>query len=106
MGQLKKILTRKELISILRKEQPFLKSHFGVKKMAIFGSFAKGTQTVRSDIDMIVAFKKPAVDHFFGLIDYLEKKFGREVEVLTPIGVKSIRVKRIAQDIKRSLVNV
>ena len=106
MRKAKKLLTRQELIRILKEEQLFLKSHFGVKKMAIFGSFAKGTQTVRSDIDMIVSFQRPDIDHFLGLIDYLEKKFGREVEILTPVGVKSIRVRRIAQDIKRNLVNV
>jgi len=39
-----------------------------------------------------------------GLIDYLEKLFDRKVDVLTSEGVKNIRVKKVAEDIKRNLI--
>ena len=52
----KKILTREPLLEILKAEQPYLKKHFGVKRMAIFGSFAKGRPTTRSDVDIFMQF--------------------------------------------------
>jgi predicted nucleotidyltransferase len=35
-------LTREQVIKILKKELPYLKDKYGVGKIAIFGSFAKG----------------------------------------------------------------
>ena len=43
---------------------------------------------------------------FFDLMDYLDKKLGRKTDVLTQKGLSTIRVKRVAQEIKRSLVYV
>ena len=106
MKRTTRVLTRGELIKVLRQEQPFLKSRFGVKKMAIFGSFAKDQATAKSDVDILVKFSRPVGWEFITLIDYLEKKLGRKADVLTPAGIKSIRVKKIAQDIRRSLINV
>ena len=74
--------------------------------MAIFGSFAKGKSEAKSDVDIFVEFIKPRADHFFGLLDYLEKKLRRDVDLLTPGALQSMRVKMIVEDIKRSLVNV
>ena len=39
-------------------------------------------------------------------VDYLENLFGRKVEVLTPIGVATIRIKEVAEDIKRIVLYV
>ena len=102
----KKILTRESLLEILKAEYPYLKKEFGVKKMAIFGSFAKGKPTIKSDVDIFVQLEKPLGWDFFRLIDYLEEKLGREVDVLTPGAIRTMRVKRIANDIKRNLINV
>ena len=102
----KKILTRESLLEILKAEQPYLKKHFGVKRMAIFGSFSKGTSTAKSDIDIFVQFSKPLGMEFFNLIDHLENKLGSDVDVLTPGGIQSIRVEMVAKDIKQSLVYV
>ncbi len=102
----RKILNREDVLDILRMEQPFLKEKFGVEKIALFGSFAKGKQTVKSDVDIFVKLGKPLGFEFLDLVDYLEKKINRKVDILTPGGIKGIRVKRIAQDIKQSLVNV
>ena len=102
----KKILTRESLLEILKAEQPYLKKHFGVKRMAIFGSFSKGTPMEESDIDIFVELEKLLGFEFLDMIDYLEKKLGRKVEVLTPAGIQSIRVKSISRDIRRSLLYV
>ena len=99
-------MTQQKLIKILRNEMLHLKDAFGVKKIALFGSFAKKNYTKKSDVDMLVEFNKPSFDKFMDLVFYLENLFGRKVDILTPEGIRSIRVKKVAEDIKRSLVYV
>ena len=100
------MLTKRNVIGILNKEQTYLKENFGVKRMAIFGSFAKGKAKKNSDIDIFVEFSKPVGLGFIDMIDYLEEKLGRKADVLTPGGLKSIRLKNIKRNIKRSLIYV
>ena len=100
------MLTKSKIIQILKKEQPYLREVFGVKKIAIFGSFAQGRAHQKSDIDIFIEFTKSLGMGFFDLMDYLDKKLGRKTDVLTQKGLSSIRVKRVAQEIKRTLVYV
>ena len=100
------MLTKKKVIEILRKEFPYLYSKYGVKRIGLFGSFAKGTQKANSDIDIVVEFEKPIGFKFFEFAEYIEKLLGRKVEILTAEGIKGIRVKEVATDIERSLIYV
>ena len=67
-------------MEILRKEQPFLKENFGVKKTALFGSFAANKQTKKSDVDILVEFARSPGLKFVTLVDYLEKKPRRRAD--------------------------
>lgn len=100
------MLTKNRVIRILKEEQPYLQKEFGVKKIAIFGSFAKGRAHQKSDVDIFVEFSKSPGMGFFDLMDYLDKKLGRKTDVLTQKGLSSMRIKRVAQEIKRTLVYV
>ena len=101
----KKDLTQQEIMTVLRQHQDILKK-YKVRRIGLFGSYAKGKQNKRSDIDFLVEFEEPTFDNFMGLIKYLEKLFGKKVDILTPEGVESIRVKEIARNIKRNVVYV
>ena len=90
-------------IEILKKSYPYLRDNYGVKKIGLFGSFAKGTEKKGSDIDIVVKFGKADFDNFMNLVFYLEELFGKKVDILTPEGIRSIRVKKVAEDIKRSV---
>ena len=98
-------LTRARILKILRDQEEALKK-YSVKRIGLFGSYARGQQKRGSDIDLLVEFEKPTYDNFYDLIVYLEKLFGRKVEVLTPDGVDSIRVPEVAQGIRDSVVYV
>ena len=100
------MLTKNKVIHILKEEQLFLQKEFGVKKIAIFGSFAKGQAHQKSDVDIFIEFTKSPGMKFFDLMDYLDKKLGRKTDVLTQKGLNSMRVKRVAKEIKRTLVYV
>ena len=53
--------------------------------------------------DLLVEFEHPTYDGFLGLSRELERLFGRKVEILTPEGLESIRVKGIAESIRKTL---
>ncbi|MBI5149728.1 MAG: nucleotidyltransferase family protein [Candidatus Omnitrophica bacterium] len=100
------MLTKNDVITILKREQPFLKKNFGVKKIAIFGSFANNTASQNSDVDILLEFKKPLGLKFIHLTDYLDSKLGRKTDILTKAGIESIRIKKVAEKIRRSIVYV
>ena len=95
--------TQMKPIEILKENYDSLRDLFGVKRIGLFGSFADGTAREDSDIDILVEFAKADFDNFMNLVFYLEKLFGRKVDILTPEGIRSIRIKRVAENIKRSV---
>ncbi len=58
----------------------------GVKKIGLFGSFAREEQHSDSDIDLLVEFQrgKKNFDNFIRLSFLLEDILGRPVELVTP----------------------
>ena len=99
-------LTKENILNILKAEQPYLEKEFGVERLALFGSFAKGKPTLKSDVDLVIKLKRRLGFEFFDLIDYLEQKLGRKVDALTSVAIDGIRVKSVAEGIKRSMIDV
>ena len=100
------MLTKERILELLREQTPYLAQEFGVSKIGLFGSFAKGHASDASDIDIVVEFDRPIGLRFMELGDYLEKLFGRKVDILTPTGIQEIRRKTVAQRISESIVYV
>lgn len=58
-------------------------SSYGVKKAAVFGSYARNTQTDKSDIDILVELgKKMSLLDFVGLKLDLEDKLNKKVDLV------------------------
>jgi predicted nucleotidyltransferase len=106
MNEEQMMLTKEEIADILRKAYPYLASEYRVKRVGMFGSYAKGLSTEASDIDIVVEFERPIGFRFIELTEYLESLLGKSVDVLTPAGIQGIRVDRIARSIKESIVYV
>ncbi len=100
------MMTQEQALELLRENLSFLATEFGVKRIGLFGSYAKGTFTEHSDVDVIVEFERPIGFKFIELTEYLERLFGRKVDVLTPAGLGGIRVPQVAQNISESIVYV
>lgn len=65
---------------------------FKVKRLDLFGSFARGEETAESDVDLLVEFEEPDLHlsrRFFGLLHHLEDVLGCEVELLTVRGLSN-----------------
>ena len=58
------MLTRAEILQYLTENKTFFSKNFGISKIAIFGSFARGEQNETSDIDILISMN-PETDHIF-----------------------------------------
>ena len=87
-------------VEILKKHEEQIKKRFGVKKIGIFGSTMTGKAYERSDIDILVEFRK-SVD-FFEFLDlqyYLEELFNRKVDLVTPDALKPLIKDRVLKKV-------
>ncbi len=97
-------LNRDQILQTLRAHQARLASEYGVRRIGLFGSFAKGRPHETSDIDLVAEFDRPLGLKFMELVEDLQQLFGREVDLLTPSGISSIRNPELQRDIRESLV--
>jgi len=99
--------TREEVLRILREQLPYLRERFGIEELAVYGSFSKGTQTRRSDVDLIVRLTRPLGLEFVSLAEHLEDVLGRKVDIATFETLQrskgTPRRRRLADEIERTL---
>ena len=100
------MLTREQVIKLLRENYPYLAVEYGVKRIGLFGSYAKDLYDEESDVDLVVEFRRPIGFKFIRLVEDLEHLLGRRVDVLTPVGIKGIRVPHAAKDILENVMYV
>lgn len=65
---------------------------FNVKRLDVFGSFARSRRTDASDIDLLVEFRDPEhkpSKRFFGLLHQFEDVFQCNVDLLTVSGLRN-----------------
>ncbi len=74
--------TDREILDVLKGEKPYLRREFGLLSVGLFGSYAKGIQEPNSDIDLLAELVQPSFDSLAGLQIYLERRFGRPVELI------------------------
>ncbi len=85
------VMTREEILSILRQDLPFLREEFRVIRIGLFGSYANGEQRQDSDIDLLVELDPPVgFFKFIALEDYLSERLGAKVDLVTPDALKPI----------------
>ncbi|MBN2148389.1 MAG: nucleotidyltransferase family protein [Anaerolineales bacterium] len=105
-----KTLSSSSIVKVIQKEMPYLRQHFGVQQVALFGSFTRGEATKESDIDLVVTLTRPLGFAFFELADYLEAKLGRRVDLITAstleLGMSDPRRAHITRNIQESLIYV
>jgi len=78
---------------------PTLKKKFGVKKIGIFGSYAHGTQSEGSDIDILVDLERNLGWDIIDLKIYLEDILGKEVDLVTVNALKPRLKDTILKDV-------
>ena len=71
----------------------------GVRSIRVFGSFARGEETVRSDIDLLVELEpKRSLLDIIALKHDIEDLTGRRVDVVTPAGISPYLAEQIINE--------
>ena len=77
------------IVSILRKELPKLKSKYTVASLEVFGSYVRNDQNSSSDLDVLVSFTRaPSLFKFIELEDHLSKLLGIKVDLVMKNSLK------------------
>lgn len=80
--------SKSDILNKLRELKPILSKEYAVKRIGLFGSFADDSADQNSDIDLLVELDKPIGWKFFSLEIYLEKVFGRKIDLVTKNALK------------------
>ena len=99
-------IKRHRIIMKVNKEQLFkkiislIKKH-GAKKIAVFGSYARGEEKPKSDIDILVEFseRKSLLD-LVGIEQELSDTLGIKVDLLTEKSISPYLIGRIKKEMK------
>jgi len=78
-------ITFKEITKILKKNKAELQNKYKVKDIGMFGSYVRGEQQDRSDVDILVEFNYediPGLFKFIELEGYIEKLIKRKVDLV------------------------
>ncbi len=65
--------TRTRVSKALKRDLPQLRARFGVARLALSGSYAKGKPRPAGDIDLLVELERPLDLEFVALANELEK---------------------------------
>ncbi len=96
-------MSRRTVLSKLRRNIRVIRRRFAVKGLSVFGSVARNETTRKSDVDVLVEFKNRATfDLFMDLKFYLEDLLDASVDLVTDKAVRP----EIRQTIEQEKINV
>lgn len=88
---------------ILKQNKKELKDKYKIKEIGVFGSYVRGEEKKRSDIDILVEFKEPVgLFEFMDLEEYLEELLGVKVDLVSKKALKP----RIGQHILKEVIYI
>ena len=76
-------MTNNFIIEKIRSQKRELQERYAIKKIGLFGSFAKNSQKEDSDIDIVVQLEKQDLFQIIGIKQDLENEFHRPVDVIS-----------------------
>lgn len=89
MARKRAVQSLDEAIEILKAHKEEIAEKYKVKELGIFGSFARGEQKKRSDLDILVDYSE--LPNLFELIElelYLEKLLRKKVDLIEKSGIR------------------
>ena len=92
--------TLNEIKSILAKAKPALQQKYPLSKLGVFGSYARGDATEKSDIDVLVNFNGTIAGiKYISLAQEIAALFNIKVDVVSKGGIKPKYFKFVAEDL-------
>jgi uncharacterized protein len=98
----KTAITLEAIKKILKENKAEVNHKYRVNEIGIFGSFVRGEQKNRSDIDILVEFEPRNIPGFIKLIEmemYFEKLLKKKVDVVIKSGIRPELKKGILKEV-------
>ena len=78
---------REEILAILQQNCEPIRA-YGVRRLGLFGSYARDEATEVSDLDFVVEFETKSFDSYMNLKEFLEGLFGCRVDLVLTDAIK------------------
>ena len=79
---------REKILRTLRRERLRLSARYPIRRLALFGSWARGAASCSSDVDKLVEVDASIGLRFVDLAAELEKALGRRVDLVSRRAIK------------------
>lgn len=100
LQKVQKSRTLEEILAILREHMPELRERYKVKTLGVFGSYVRGEQRRRSDLDLLVEFERvPTFFEFIDLEDHLGELLGIKVDLVMRSALRPAIGRRILAEV-------
>lgn len=86
------------ILNFLKEHKHELVNKYSIKKIALFGSYARGEEKSSSDIDILVDMPSD-FDNYYDLKEYLEENFNKSVDLGLEKNIREIVRNSINKDI-------
>ena len=76
--------TREQILTFLSQNKRVFRERYNIIRIGLFGSYARGDQNLKSDIDLLVEFEENTQDLYelkLQLKDFFKKNLGVEVDI-------------------------
>ena len=93
-------ISRDEVLTILERNRETIQA-YGVRRLGLFGSCARGDSGSTSDLDFVVEFDRKSFDSYMGVKDFLDALFGCRVDLVIESAIKP----RLREVIRREAVH-
>lgn len=93
------IKTQKEIITSLQQAKKTLGPKYKLDRVALFGSYARGEQTEKSDVDVLVGVDPSIGLEFVTLADQIQEAVGLPVDLVSERALKPRYLKAIQAEL-------
>ena len=93
------VKTKADVISILQLHKKSLLQKYPIASIAVFGSYARNTQTENSDVDILVEFNDRIGTAFIDLANEIERLLGVKTDLVSKRAIKPKYLEAIQSDL-------
>ena len=94
-------MDRERILAFLSEHKSEIRERFGVTRIGLAGSHARGEAGAESDIDIIVKLESSnSFRSFFGLLHYLQDSLPAHIDLATEDSLKPLVKESVLKDIR------
>jgi uncharacterized protein len=92
-------MTKEHILKYLKNNEEYLEKEYGVKKIALFGSYARGDAVKESDIDLLIEVENKEFKNRYLLKKFLKNEFNKDIDIFYFDSLKTFIRDNIQEDL-------